>query len=57
MNSLVIIDYGVGNLFGLKQACLAADLNPVITSDKKKKPESKTEAKKDLPKKEDKGKK
>ena len=28
-----------------------------VTSDKKKKPESKTEAKKDLPKKEDKGKK
>jgi len=36
MNSLVIIDYGVGNLFGLKQACLAAGLNPVVTSDKKK---------------------
>ena len=36
MNSLIIIDYGVGNLFGLKQACLTAGLNPVVTSDKKK---------------------
>ena len=36
MSSLVIVDYGVGNLFGLKQACLTADLNPVVTSNKKK---------------------
>ena len=36
MNSLVIIDYGVGNLFGLNQACLAAGLNPVVTNNRKK---------------------
>ena len=41
MSSIVIVDYGVGNLFGLKQACLAADLNPVVTSNKKKISEAK----------------
>jgi|TARA_B100001964_G_C14147966_1_gene560628 glutamine amidotransferase len=41
MNSLVIVDYGVGNLFGLKQACLTAGLNPVVTNDKKKISEAK----------------
>ena len=41
MNSLVIIDYGAGNLFGLKQACLAAGLNPVVTNNKRKISEAK----------------
>ena len=36
MNSILILDYGLGNLFGLKQACLAAGLNPIISNDKKK---------------------
>ena len=41
MNSLVIIDYGAGNLFGLKQACLTAGLNPVVTNNKRKISEAK----------------
>lgn len=32
-NKVVIIDFGMGNLFSIKQACLCADLNPEITSD------------------------
>ena len=35
MNKIAIIDYGLGNLFGLHQACLAVGLNPIITNDKK----------------------
>ena len=35
MSKLVIIDYGLGNLFGLKQACLAVGLDPIITNEKK----------------------
>ena len=35
MNKLAIIDYGLGNLFGLKQACSAVGLETVITNEKK----------------------
>ncbi|MBN1405329.1 MAG: imidazole glycerol phosphate synthase subunit HisH [Candidatus Omnitrophica bacterium] len=32
---IVIIDYGMGNLFSVKQACIHAGLDALITSDKK----------------------
>lgn len=33
-NNIVVIDYKLGNLYSVKQACIKADLNPIITSDK-----------------------
>ena len=35
MNKLVIIDYGVGNLYSLQQACSAVGLDTLITNKKK----------------------
>lgn len=35
MANVVIIDYGLGNLFSVKQACLAVGLDPTISCDKK----------------------
>ena len=35
MKKIVIIDYGLGNVYGLQQACSAAGLETVITNNKK----------------------
>ena len=35
MKNIVIIDYGLGNVYGLQQACSAAGLETVITNNKK----------------------
>ena len=36
MKYIAIIDYGAGNLFGIQQACINADLKPIITNNKKR---------------------
>ena len=36
-NEVVIIDYGVGNIFSVRQGLEEAGASPIVTSDKKKK--------------------